>query len=217
MIAGAGTSKTFTAKAIFQSLVRMYNNMNEYDPTKLKGIITAYTGKATFNAGGVTLHFALSMSFNKSEYLPLNNEKLDTLTKHYQQLFVMLIDETSLVGSTFLYQIDKRLREIKHSPTTYFRNVDIIFSGDFYQAQPIKDSLIFESPTLNKEKLSYNFWQQKVKCYELHTTMRQRDEDFIKVLNKMRLNEQSDEDIEYINHHCYRPPPLDPLFPYLFL
>ena len=32
----------------------------------------------------------------------------------------------------------------------------------------------------------------------------------------MRLNEQSDEDIEYINHHCYRSPPLDPLFPYLF-
>ena len=32
----------------------------------------------------------------------------------------------------------------------------------------------------------------------------------------MRLNEQFHEDIEYINHHCYRSPPLDPLFPYLF-
>ena len=46
--------------------------------------------------------------------------------------------------------------------------------------------------------------------------MRQKDEDFIKILNKMSLNEQSTDDIEYINHHCYRPAPVDPFFPYLF-
>jgi hypothetical protein len=32
----------------------------------------------------------------------------------------------------------------------------------------------------------------------------------------MRLNEKSNDDIEYINHHCYRSPPINPLFPYLF-
>jgi hypothetical protein len=93
------------------------------------------------------------MHFNKSKYLPLINEKLDTLTKHYKQICVVLIDEVSLVGSTFLYQIDKQLREIKHSPTKSFGNVDIIFCGDLYQAQHVKYSLIFENPMLNKEKL----------------------------------------------------------------
>ena len=186
---GAGTGKTFTAIAIFQSLVRMYNSRIEYDPLKLKGIIRAYIGKEAFNAGGVTLHSAFYMPFNKAEYLPLSNEKLDTITKHYEQLRVVLIDEASLVGSTFLYQIDKRLREIKHSPTTYFGNVNMIFCGDLYQAQPVKDSLIFETPILNKQKSSYNFWQEKVKCYELHMPMHQKDENFIRILNKMRLNE----------------------------
>jgi hypothetical protein len=209
-IGGIGTGKTFLGEAIFQSL--MYNNRLEYDPLKLKKIITTYTGKTTFNAGGIMLHSAFFMPFNKSGYLPLNNKKLDTLTKHYEQLFVLLIDEASLVGSTFLYQIDKRLREIKHTPTKYFGNVDIIFCWDLYQAQPVKDSLIFEKPILNKEKLSYTFWQEKVKCYELHMSMRQRDKDFITVLNKMRLNEQSNDDIEYINSHCYRSLPIDPLF-----
>jgi len=47
-------------------------------------------------------------------------------------------------------------------------------------------------------------------------SMRQRDKYFITVLNKMRLNEQTNDDIEYINSHCYRSPPIDPLFPYLF-
>ena len=30
----------------------------------------------------------------------------------------------------------------------------------------------------------------------------------------MRVNQQSKEDIEYINDKCYKPAPLDPLFPY---
>jgi hypothetical protein len=47
--------------------------------------------------------------------------------------------------------------------------------------------------------------------------MRQKDIDFIRILNKMRLNEQSNQDIEYINVHFHRTPPLDPLFPYIFL
>ena len=213
---GAGTGKTFTAKAIFQSLVRYYNAEMDYDPLQLKGLITAYTGKAAFNAGGVTLHFAFYMPFNKSNYLPLNSEKLDTLTKHFQQLRVLLIDEASLIGATFLYEIDKRLRKIKHTPTFYFGGIDIIFCGDLYQAQPIKDSFIFEEPTINNHKTSYSFWQDEVKCYQLHITMRQKNIDFIRILNKMRLNKQSDEDIEYINAHCYRAAPIDPLFPYLF-
>ena len=48
--------------------------------------------------------------FNKTNCLSLNNEKLDTLSKHYGQLCVVLIDEASLVGATKLYRIDKRLR-----------------------------------------------------------------------------------------------------------
>lgn len=107
---GAGTGKTFTAKAIFQSLIRFYNMEMNYDPLQLKGLITAYTGKADYNAGGVTLHCALYMPFNKSNYLPLNSEKLDTLINHFHQLHVLLINEASLIGATLLYEVDKRLR-----------------------------------------------------------------------------------------------------------
>ena len=46
--------------------------------------------------------------------------------------------------------------------------------------------------------------------------MRQKDTHFVTVLNIIRLNEQSKEDIDYINDNCFRPPPLDPQFPYVF-
>jgi hypothetical protein len=44
-----------------------------------KLICHAYTGKDAYNAGGTTVHSALLMPFNKSHFLPLNKEMLDTL------------------------------------------------------------------------------------------------------------------------------------------
>ena len=64
--------------------------------------------------------------------------------------------------------------------------------------------------------MSYPFWKDEVTCYELHTTMRQKYIQFITILDKMRINKQSDKDIEYMNSHCCKRSPLDPLFPYIF-
>ena len=110
---------------------------------KPKGLIVAYTGKVAYNAGGTIVHFAFLMPFNKSHFLPLSKEMLDTLSKLCDELQLVFIDESSLIGSRFLYSIDNRLRNIKHVHTKYFGDIDMIFCGDLYQAQPIQDSLIF--------------------------------------------------------------------------
>ena len=101
-------------------------------------------------------------------------------------------------------------------PTCHFANIDVIFLGDLYQAQPVRDSMIFESPKLDKNVIPYDFWKQKIKCYQLKTAMRQKDTHFVTVLNRIRLDEQSKEDIDYMNNKCFRPPPLDLQFPYVF-
>jgi hypothetical protein len=46
--------------------------------------------------------------------------------------------------------------------------------------------------------------------------MRQTNEKFIAILNRMRTNSQTRDDLEYINTNCIRPAPNDPTFPYLF-
>jgi exonuclease III len=213
---GAGTGKTFTAKTLFQMLIRIYDAHNTIDPLKPKGLILAYTGKAAYNAGGTTIHSALLMPFNKSHFLPLGKDMLDTLSKLYQELQLVFIDEASLIGSRFLFGIDNRLRNIKHIQTKYFGNIDVVFCGDLYQAQPIQDSLIFEKPTMDMQTVTYDFWKDNVKCYELQTTMRQTNEKFIAILNRMRTNSQTSNDLTYINMNCMRPAPNDPTFPYLF-
>ena len=97
--------------------------------------------------------------------------------------------------------------------TKYFGNIDMILCGDLYQTQPIQDSLIFEQPTVNMEIVTHDFWRDNIKCFELHTTMRQIDETFIAILNRMRTKSQTYDDLTYINLRCLRPASTDPMFP----
>jgi hypothetical protein len=135
---GAGTCKTFTMKELFQILIRIYDSSNSSDPMKPKGLIVAYTRKAAYNAGGTTIHSSFLMPFNKSQFLSLKNKLLDTLSKVYDELQLVFIDEAYFIGSRLFYSIDNRLRNIKHVHTKYFGNIEMIFCGDIYQAQPSK-------------------------------------------------------------------------------
>ncbi|XP_059067636.1 uncharacterized protein LOC131858419 [Cryptomeria japonica] len=216
LTSGEGIGKTFTAKAIYQTLLHLYSASIDNDPDKPKGLITAYTGKSTFNIGGTTLHSTFHIPFNKSNFVPLSTKTLDTMSKHFSQLRVLLIDEISLVGSTFLRYVDKRLCDRMQTPTTAFGGLDTIFCGDLYQALPIIDSIIFENKPTSTEFLPYNFWIDNVKCYPLTKTMRQKDETFISILNKIRVAAQTSYDIDYLNQHCLKEPPVDPTLPNLF-
>jgi hypothetical protein len=73
-----------------------------FDPLKPKGLIVSYIGKSAYNAGGTTIHSAFLMPFNKSQFLPLSYEMLDTLSKLYEELQLVFIDEASLIGIHFL-------------------------------------------------------------------------------------------------------------------
>jgi hypothetical protein len=68
----------------------------------------------------------------------------------------------------------------------------------------------------NMKIVMHDFWKDNIKCFELHTTMRHTNETFIAILNRMRANNQTCDDLKYINSRCMRPTPIDPTFPYLF-
>ena len=73
---------------------------------KPKGLIVSYTEKVAYNAGGTIVHSAFFMPFKKSHFLSLIKEILDTLSKIYDELQLVFVDEASLIGSHFLYSID---------------------------------------------------------------------------------------------------------------
>ena len=102
------------------------------------------------------------------------------------------------------------------TPTKPFGNTDIIFCNNLYQLQPICDALVFEQPTINNEKLPYTFWLDNMLNFQLNIVIRQRDEQFISILNHIRNSQQTDQDLAYMNKTCHRLPPNYPRISYLF-
>lgn len=139
------------------------------DPSQISVLLTAPTGTAAFNIGGMTIHSALSFPIkeskihNQHEYIPLSNEKKNSLKCKLQHLKVLIIDEISMVGSQTLINIHKRLKEIKaeQSEDIPFGDVSILAVGDLLQFPPVGDSPVFASPKNAMHRLSMSLWEKK--------------------------------------------------------
>ena len=203
----AGTGKTTFLKYITQK-------------THKKTIIAAPTGIAALNAGGVTLHsqFQLPLaSFipTKEEFhthLNANFETQSTILRHLKmsndkrsiirEAELLIIDEVSMLRADILDAIDHILKYIRRNQKS-FGGLQVLFIGDMMQLPPIvKDS---EWDVLSKYYSNIFFFNAKVLekdkpvYIELDTIYRQSDKTFTDILNKIRYNELTEEDLNYLN------------------
>ena len=115
---GGGVGKSHTLTTLYHGIIHTLMEAGQ-DPSEVCALVTAPTGTAAFNIGGMTIHSALSLPVkerrmhNQHEYLPLSNEKKNSLKCKLQHLKVLIIDEISMIGSQNLINIHKRLQEIK--------------------------------------------------------------------------------------------------------
>lgn len=79
-------------------MFHFHNKEIHSDPLKKKGLVVAYMGKDYYNVHCTIVHFALCLPLNSANLLPLSSNTLDSLTKYYQQLHILLINEASLIG-----------------------------------------------------------------------------------------------------------------------
>ena len=93
-----------------------------------------------------------------------------------------------MVGSHLLYQIHRRLEEIRGSDgqNSTFGNVTMIAVGDLYQLPPVGKSFVFHHPNDSYAKLQDPLWYQ-FQLAKLTQIMRQKDDaEFAKLLNRVR-------------------------------
>lgn len=80
-------------------------------------LLTAPTGVAAFNIGGMTLHSALLLGRSKfAEYQSLSHDKANTLQLKLAKLKLLIIDEVSMVGCNMLLHTHERMNEILVQP-----------------------------------------------------------------------------------------------------
>ncbi|XP_033832459.1 uncharacterized protein LOC117379863 [Periophthalmus magnuspinnatus] len=177
---GAGTGKSHLIRAIQYEANRLFAPMRRH-PDNMSVLITAPTGMAAYNLNASTIHSAFSIGTDVTlPYIPLGEEKLNSLRAKYIDVKLVIIDEISMVSHKLLTYIHGRLRQIKQrGDVSPFGNVSLIAVGDFYQLPPVM------AKGLYTDNLPLNFWSS-FKMAELKTIVRQKDTTFAELLNRLR-------------------------------
>lgn len=204
------TGKAGTGK----STLLQYFRLN----TKKNIVVLAPTGVAAVNVKGQTIHsffnFKPDITPNTAKDVKVKDKKV------YKNLDAIVIDEISMVRADLLDSIDIFLRKYGKKKKEPFGGIQMIFIGDLYQLPPVVtyrekelfsnyykspyffNAKVFETSQLKlSENKNYAFDMELV---ELEKIYRQKDEEFISLLNAIRNNTVTDEQLEKLNQR-YNP------------
>lgn len=186
-------------------------------------VVVAPTGIAALNAGGVTIHSMFQLPF--ASFLPtlsnppivnefLRFENRFSLRKHFQMhknkqqvirnMELLIVDEVSMLRADVLDAMDYMLQFIRKDKRP-FGGVQVLFIGDLLQLPPVvkqeewevlkhyyKGMYFFQSEVITQNPLLY---------VELETIYRQTDKLFISILNHLRENQLTSEDIKQLENY----------------
>ena len=196
-----GVGKSHVIKLIHSDTRKIFSLSRRFKPTDITTLLTAPTGVAAFNIGGMTVHSALLLRTSKygKDGEPLTCEKLNSLRSKLENLQLLIIDEVSMVGSDMLLNIHRRLSEIMGpcDDDALFGNVSVLAVGDLYQLPPVLQSHIYGSVRNPLANLHGNLWKDHFKIHELDEIMRQKnDKQFAEILCRIRIGEHTADDIQ---------------------
>ncbi len=182
--------------------------------TKKKHVVLAPTGVAALNVKGQTIHSFFG--FHPAVTPKLVRKAFPNSLPLFKALDTIVIDEISMVRADLLDCIDKALRLNRERPKEPFGGVQMIFIGDLYQLPPVvttEESYRFESEYSSPYFFSaYVMNGLNVRMIELQTVHRQKESSFVQLLDNLRTDRVSPQDIQTWNtrHEPYFDPQDDP-------
>lgn len=176
--------------------------------TRKEVAVLAPTGVAALNIQGQTIHsffgFKPNVTPDKIRKRPGQDGDI------YKELGTIIIDEVSMVRADLLDCMEKFLRLNGRHRKKWFGGVQMIFIGDLYQLPPVVTSA--EREIFSHRYQSPYFFSAQVfseptfqmEFIELEKVYRQRQGDFIALLNAIRNRSCTDSDMERLNAN-FRP------------
>ncbi len=192
------TGKAGTGKTTFLHAIK--------DKTPKRMVVTAPTGVAAINAGGVTLHSFFQMPFGP--FIPgseahgaehrMRREKKNLI----RSLDLLVIDEISMVRADLLDGVDSILRRCRRSDRP-FGGVQLLMIGDLHQLSPVVKQAewhllkeYYDSPYFFS---SAALARTELMLIELKHIYRQSDQHFIDLLNRVRDNQLDPDTLKQLN------------------
>ncbi len=189
----AGTGKTTFLHALKQK-------------THKRMVITAPTGVAAINAGGMTLHSFFQMPFGPfipgSDYANNQHRFSKNKINIIKSMDLLVIDEISMVRADLLDGVDDALRRHRRSSLP-FGGVQLLMIGDLHQLPPVVKEAEWE--ILRRYYASAYFFdsialkQTELVTIELKHIYRQSDRRFIELLNRVRDNTLDPPSLQALN------------------
>lgn len=186
-------------------------------------VVVAPTGIAALNAGGVTIHSMFQLPF--ATFLPtaanppivndfVRFENRQSLRRHFKMnknkrqvltsLELLIIDEVSMLRADVLDAMDFVLQSVRKNNLP-FGGVQVLFIGDLLQLPPVVRADEWE--VLKEYYEGMFFFQSKVITQnpllyvELDKIYRQSDEYFISLLNNLRDNRLTAENVAHLQQY----------------
>ena len=194
---GAGVGKSFLTKVTTEYFKRTWKtpgqNMDEHPSV----VVTASTGRAAVNIDGTTLHSAFSLPVRDNgsfANLKLGRDKKDHFQRKYVNFKALIIDEISMIDKQTFDDLNNNMRDIFDEDKILnidFAGKSMLLIGDFLQL-PAK-------PMIFQRMAPTDAWYL-FKIHELTEIVRQSsDPSFANLLNRVRIGEHTDSDVEAIH------------------
>ncbi len=180
----AGVGKSF----ILNQFIQFFRENMEDDKNQI--YVTSTTGISALIIGGQTIHRYCGIGTGEKPIDELFKKIMQNVKtkKRYLSTKVLIIDEISMMSPELFDKIDLLFRKVRKCERP-FGGIQLIVSGDLLQLPPVKaDGFIFDA---------FNWDEVIEETIYLDEVMRQNDNDFIQILNKIRLG-QVDEQVKMV-------------------
>jgi ATP-dependent DNA helicase PIF1 len=130
----AGTGKSVLMRAIIQDLKKKFAR----DPDRLA--VTASTGLAACNIGGMTLHSFSGIGLGKEDVQTLvkKTRRNPKAKNRWLRTKVLIIDEISMVDGDLFDKLSQIGRVIRNNGRPW-GGIQLVITGDFFQLPPVPD------------------------------------------------------------------------------
>jgi ATP-dependent exoDNAse (exonuclease V), alpha subunit - helicase superfamily I member len=167
-------------------------------------VVVAPTGVAALNVNGVSLHSYFQLPpriVSDDDIKEVKDRRL------YTKLDLLIVDEISMVRADLMDAMDKFLRKNGRDKDRPFGGTQMLLVGDLFQLPPVVTKR--EEKILDRRGYASPFFfsaksleHVEMASIELTEIFRQRDPEFTRLLNNIRIADNLEEVVPLLNARC---------------